>query len=282
MSARIAARIVIQGVIHTVALAAPLTLAGTLGGCGIVYQPAKFKGAKSTAAPHVVGSPLNVVSDNGAITVTMAPGNEVLVTASIRAESQARLDAVTVNLDRREDGTLAVRVNWPEGRRGPSEGADLEISLPDATGVTLKTSNGALTTRGLSGPADLQTSNGAVTVHGHTGHVTAKSSNGRIELYDVPSAVADTSNGRVMVRLTASGEGPVELDTSNGAITLEVGPGFNAQLTASTSNGGVSCSAAGAKVISTGKGRGSFTFGEGTQACKLHTSNGGITISNRP
>lgn len=256
-------------------------VSGTVAGCGVLYQPANSKATKSAAVTHVAAAPVDVMTENGAITITKSEGAEVTITANIRATTQERADAVTVTSERSPDGTLVVRVNWPGGKRLGSEGAAIDISMPEAGGVTLRTSNGAITMSGMTGAANLHSSNGAIKVHGHSGHVDADTSNGKIELLDVRSAKADTSNGAVNVRLLADSAGPVDIDTSNGGVTLEVGTAFDATLTAKTSNGKASCTAAGATVVSSGRGSGVFKFGTGEKTGTIHSSNGGITIKSR-
>ncbi|MDX2130947.1 MAG: DUF4097 family beta strand repeat-containing protein [Planctomycetota bacterium] len=254
-------------------------LAGTPG-CG-VFSPATIRGTKTAQAPHVPGSGLDIATSNGSVTVTVAPGEEVQITAEIRALSQARLDATMLGVERSDDGTLSVRVQWPEGRRHSNEGCSIDLRVPDASGVVVDTGNGSITLAGAAGQATLSTSNGSITVSDHSGPVSATTSNGSVNLRDVGTVRAKSSNGRITVVLRNDVAGPVHCDTSNGSITLEFGTAFDALVDADTSNGGVTVAGPSLQVVKSGKSSGSFKFGAGTHPSRLDTSNGSITIRPR-
>jgi DUF4097 and DUF4098 domain-containing protein YvlB len=263
----------------------PLALAGCVTaatGCSFV-DAAKFRAVKTVTAPCAAPAPLDVATGNGDITVTRADVSEVQISATIKATTQERLDAARVTAEHGPDGTLLVRVEWPEGKRLPNEGCAFDIRVPDVTSLTLKSTNGTLRTAGLSGPATLTTSNGEVVVSGHRGPVKAASSNGQISLLDVESAAADTSNGDVVVRLLPDSPGPVNAQTSNGEIVLTVGPEFQGAVKASTSNGQVlNASGMGVTVGAARRNQAVFSFGKGKQPCSLQSSNGSITIRAVP
>jgi DUF4097 and DUF4098 domain-containing protein YvlB len=185
--------------------------------------------------------------------------------------------------NRKDDGTLDVRVVWPENKRRGNEGASFEVEIPDANGVALDTSNGAITLAGMRGPAKLDTSNGAITVEGHDGSVVADSSNGKVVLNEVTGKVnADTSNGAIEVRLADSNPGPVRLDTSNGRCTLGVGSAFGGTIEADTSNGRVTVSGLdGLATAKTTKTSGKVTFSNPGEKSVIDTSNGSIEITRR-
>jgi hypothetical protein len=248
-----------------------------LAGCGW-RGVATFKATATAAVPAPGATPIDASAENGSISVVKGGTGEVTVVATIRATSQERADAVQVVTERGADGVLTIRARWPGDVRQPSEGCSLEITVPDASGVTLKSSNGSLIARGLRGPASLTTSNGAIRVSDHDGVVTARTSNGSVTVDGAAGASVSTSNGSATVRLRADGAGPLDVSTSNGSITVGVGSAFAGTLKATTSNGRVT------NVSGLGKpaGRGTrtaatFDFGQGP-AGSLRTSNGSITI----
>jgi DUF4097 and DUF4098 domain-containing protein YvlB len=243
---------------------------------------AKFTATRTSTATHVAGKPLRVTTGNGNITITRTGVDTVTIVAKIKANTQARLDAVTIVVARAGDDTLDIKAQWPGNKRESNEGCTFEVQIPDATNLTLETANGAIVIGGggFNGLATLDTSNGDITVEGHDGKVNADTSNGSIVLHDVPEAKADTSNGGISIRLTDTGAGPVVADSSNGSVHLFVGRGFAGEVDCDTSNGRVSCDASWAKVIRKAKTSGTYSFGA-TDAAKssLSTSNGNVTIS---
>lgn len=249
------------------------------GGCG--WQSAPYQGSRSVRVGVAEGTALDVRTENGSITVLRGEGQEVLVSASVRAVSQERLEQAVLVANRDHEGTLRVHVQWPGGVRHAAEGAAIEVVLPDTDGLTLRTSNGPVTVQGMRGEAMITTSNGAIHVADYAGHVVAKTSNGRVELLEVASACVETSNGSVRVRLAAEASGPVDVRTSNGSVTLEVGPAFDQSLAAETSNGSIVCEAGGATVMRLHRTSAQIRFCAGTHTGRLRSSNGSITIRAR-
>ncbi len=213
----------------------------TLAGCNFGWQSARFKETRQLMVDHEPGAGVDVETRNGAIDVRVVQVDSVEIDAHIRAITQERLNLTEVVASRLDDGTLYLRVQWPEGGRKGSEGCSFDIRLPDAYGATLKSSNGALTLVGASGRASLTTSNGRITVENHEGDVIVDTSNGRVQLAQINGSVdADTSNGSVRVELADAASGPIRIDTSNGSVHVGVGGAFAGELSAKTSNGSVS------------------------------------------
>lgn len=277
-------------------LAAMVTSAGLLvAGCGL--QQARFIRTDALSHPHQGGGGLDVEVANGSIDVDRG-GEAVSIEAKIRALTQARLDATHVVATREADGTLRIRIEWPEGGRKSNEGCSLAIMMPDAGAIELETSNGALSVNGLGTAAVLRTSNGAIKVAGVSGSVEARTSNGRIEVRDVPGAVlvdssngalelvglggsvrGSTSNGAVSVRLSDAAAGPVDVRTSNGSVKVQVGTGFQGELDASTSNGGFRVEGfAGAQSVDLGKTWARIRL-DGQGSSRIRTSNGWVTLT---
>lgn len=280
-----------------------LALAPLSGCVGFGWEQAKFKQTRTLSVAHSAGKPIDVKTSNGAISVVQGQTSEVTIIANLKATTQERLDATRVVAVRDEHDALSVRVVWPDNAPKGSEGCAFEISLPDAVGVRLQTSNGAITIKGLGGDADLRTSNGqiradnhagavkaessngAITITGCSGAVTADSSNGEITLTDTGAPVhADTSNGAVELSMHPAASGPINLSTSNGAIEVTLSPSFLGSLTASTSNGTFSVQGIDKSMVqSLSKKSGVLRFGDATSAAasSLSTSNGSITVRMR-
>lgn len=221
--------------LHATGLAVLATLT-SIAGCS-TWSPL-VKETRVLRAEHFDVMAIDVKTRNGKITVERADVPDVQITATLKALSEQRLQGARIVADHDDRGVLMVRVEWPDGKRLSREGCSFEILTPGAYGVSLDSSNGALTIRGLEGEAVLDTSNGAVRVADHVGDVRADSSNGAITLERIDGAVyADTSNGRIRV---IGVTGPVEVDTSNGAVTIELAEHSRGPIFADTSNGAVS------------------------------------------
>ncbi len=228
-----------------------------LGGCLNGY--ATFRGTKTTTVAHVAGSPLDVNTENGSITIIVAARGDVQIESRFAATTAERLAAASVEAVRKPDGTLSVHAVWPDGKAIGSEECAFTITLPDAKGLTLKTSNGSIKSGTTSGTMNAQTSNGSVSIQNHSGEATVHTSNGSVEF-----ALADDSSG------------PVGIRTSNGAVTLEVGKAFTGALSASTSNGKISYEG-----FDTAASNNALQVGASTTPSKVKTSNGRVSIRRR-
>ena len=254
-----------------------------------------FERTLTTNLIHRTDSGLTIRTDNGAITVQQSDRHDVELTAHIRCASPERLAAVEVSAERTPAGTLEIHALWPDGKRKNSEGCSFELLLPDASNVELRTSNGAVSSKGFSGPAELQTSNGKIIISGHDGPVHATTSNGRIDARNISGTLrAVTSNGRIDVQhvggaaelRTSNGAinavnlvSPLTAHTSNGSIDLDLAPAFAGEMTATTSNGSLDIAGLkDAELISSGKKRITFRIGDSSQKSSASCSNGSIRI----
>lgn len=272
-----------------------ICLAAILSGCN--NGNARFKADRVSSMPHEVGTGIRVATPNGDVLLRAGAGPNVQIESHLKCYTQERLDQTQV-LARRVDGVLSIDVSWPNGRRESGEGCSFTITLPNATGVEVQTSNGEISLTGLGGNARLITSNGEITVIRHdgpidaqtnngriridspTGDLNARTSNGRIDITDARQRVtASTSNGRVSVTLAQTSPGPVVARTSNGAIDLKIGTSFRGELKMTTGNGGLDVdSFPNAQLVSIQKRTGTIRFGSGEGVSELHTGNGGIHV----
>ena len=223
---------------------------------------------------------LEAVTTNGEIEALQSSLSDVQIAATIRAESEVRVQATKIVAQRRADQTLVVGVQWPDGEALPREGCDFQIQLPAVSGVMLRTDNGRLATSGLSGPASLQTSNGAIDVSGHHGAVTAATSNGQTKIAGATSSVsAQATNGAILVALAPDAPGPVELRTTTGLVDLAVGPGFAGRLTLTTTVGAISSDdSVGAKRVENGPHQVELEFGPGDKQSEVSSVVGAIHV----
>lgn len=277
--------------------AAALGLA--LCGCNATYGGPLREEKRAMTAPHVAASPIHVKTENGGVTITTkSDATEVSINAVVRATTDERLAQTRVTSERLSDGALKIDVHWPGGKPEGSESCSFDITLPDARGVKVRTSNGPIRLSGLGGDATLESSNGSITAHRQAGAVKAATSNGKIEIVapggsviatlsngainvkDAPADVsASSSNGGISVRLAPTSPGPVAIDTSNGPATLELGPAFVGTLDLRTSNGRIRADGLpGAVVVSRKDSSATLKFGDKDTASHIRTSNGSVEV----
>ncbi len=199
-------------------LAAIVAAVLLLAGCnvtGTVYaQREERQSVPVGLAPLVV-----VDTFNGRITVTAGGETSVDVRVTSRgsgsdqAEAEQDLAKVAVAVTSSADRvTITARRTDQPVSLGDS-GADIEIMVPPASNLQLRTSNGRIEAANTSGSILARASNGAITTRG--GH-------------DVD---LDTTNGPVSVNLA---QGKLHIRTSNGA--LDIIAAQDAQVAAETSN----------------------------------------------
>lgn len=258
-----------------------LAVSALLGaGCAFIGKTFdEQRTARVSADAGVLG--LDVSTRNGSVAVARGEGGDIVITATLRARSEARLALMKVVAETNDEGVLVIAPTPPDGGWWSNEGCSIEVSAPasaTAAGVKVRTSNGRIAVIGVEGRADLRSSNGRISVDGAAGEVRAASSNGRIEISGAAGPIdAETSNGAVTVRLTPGAHGPVRIDTSNGAVTLEVGPAFEGRLSLKTSNGSISVPD-GVRTASRRRRSADLVMGSGDARSVVTTSNGSIRV----
>ncbi|MCB9881539.1 MAG: DUF4097 family beta strand repeat protein [Planctomycetes bacterium] len=276
----------------------PIGLAlASLGGCSFSLHERQIR----LEVDHLVGTSLDVHTENGPIEIRSSAGDRVQVLATVKARTKERAAEVTIETTRTGDGTLRIRPIWPGGERHGNEACGLEIALPEVHGVHAETSNGHVIVRGCDGPIVARTSNGSVQVFDVSGGVTIETSNGKVgaerihgplNLRTSNGAVrvleasgtihARTSNGSVLVQAADTNAGPFEIRSSNGGITLHA-PGFRGELELETSNGLVAFDGdPSLRVEYMEKTEALMVRGDSKVPSSVHTSNGSIRVHWSP
>jgi hypothetical protein len=168
----------------------------------------------TSAAPRV-----RVEAANGSIKVTTGRGGAgVAVTVTKRADTLEQVRALDVAVAH-HGNEISLRAVYPKGCGGTC-GGEISFSavVPPGTAVDLSTSNGHITSSGLSADARLSSSNGSVSASyaAFTGvkYVWLETSNGQISL-ELP---ASSKIGRLRMETSVGRIGsdwPVNLDRSN-------------------------------------------------------------------
>jgi hypothetical protein len=215
----------------------------------------------------VAGNTLSVdATPNGGITVRGWDRAEIQVRARVtaNAETQQEADALAAEVRVLTDGG---RIR-SEGRRSVSQGGwsvSFEVMAPAQHGLTLRTTNGGISVKGVQSEIDIQTTNGGISLADVNGEVRGR-----------------TTNGGVQVELTGNswlGQG-LDVQTRNGGVRLSVPEGYSAHLEAGTTNGGIRCDFPVTVQGAVGKDL-SGDLGHGGVPLKVRTTNGGVQIVRR-
>jgi hypothetical protein len=241
-----------------------------------------------------VGASASLVVDGtaGWIHVETAPGNQVHVEATVRDFTRMDYEATTngdiVTVTAKRKGSFL-----SPGFQGR---ADILVTVPAATSLTLETSDGDIAVTGTTRGGVLKTSNGNIVLENVKGDFQGDTSNGDIEINTMEgSGLLRTSNGKVDIE-NAKGEfnasssnGPIffsgemipggsnRLTTSNGEVTVQLQGTPSIDLDASTSDGKVSSDLA---ILATETETNHLVgkIGAGEADLYIHTSNGNVII----
>ncbi len=191
----------------------------------------------------VTGTPtVRIQSTNGSINLKTG-GGSVSVTATKKADSQEKLNALRVTSSQ-NGGTISVTAVFPSSCDDCGSIA-FDVTVPAGAKVELATTNGSITASGLSADARMSTTNGSV----HAGYTSAggvraismESINGSITL-GLPSNAkigrvhGSTTHGRI------SSDWPLNVDASNyvgSNVDQTIQPG-GTNIDVSTQNGSIS------------------------------------------
>ena len=200
--------------------------------------------ARNSTRPRKVD--VNQIS--GSITVKAYAGKEVIVEAAashgkgkVKEKENARDAAARADGLHRLDAPRGLRVEENDNLisvRVPGRSAELTISVPADTSLTLHTMSGKIEVDGVKGEFDLNSMNGPITLNNISGSVLAHSMNGTIKAsldsVDQSKPLSfSTMNGAIDVTLPADLKSNVKLRTDHGAIysdfEFKLGPGLITQ-----------------------------------------------------
>jgi len=247
-----------------------LLLLGTLLVAGCVLYNVQAELPETKSGPAIGITEVDVRADNGAISVR-AGKDSVLsytVTKSCKGTSQADAEAHLADIttgDSLSGSTLYLwgKVPQPNNR---SYNTEYEVTVPAATQLYLKTTNGAVDVDSMAGAAVIVATNGAVTTTAHSGSISVEATNGAIDCDVAAFGIGDaaalhSANGRVTIYLPADASVAFDITTSNGKANVE---GF-----------------AGVDYSTNEAMRKVGTIGAGTAVVTLRSENGNVNIQAR-
>lgn len=250
------------------------------------------------------GSRLSVNNYGGEIVIRSWAENRVRVRASHSSRTHVEVAV----------GSQAVTVR-SQGRRGPPQLTDMEISVPrwmalnlngvythisiegmDANvaaetvkgdvslvggsgAVSLRSINGDVTVRSAKGRLDVGSVNGAIRIAETSAEIVAETVNGDIVLQgvDAPAADANTVNGDVYYEGAIKDGGRYRFTSHGGELTVGVPERANVTVVVSTFEGEFDASFP-VQITETRRRRFSFTIGNGSARLELESFAGDIRL----
>ncbi len=208
--------------------------------------PAEFReltvpvGQGVTLRVRAVGAPVRVIG-------TDRP--DLFVRVELGATTRERLAETRIDT-RATPSELVIEPVWP-GDRARGEFAWFEIQAPSSlAGVIVEADTGPVELASLPGRAEVHaargdvlvadqrgavivsTNNGAVQIERPVGDVEASTEHATIRILDAAGAVrARTTSGAVVVTLTDSAKGPLDVSTTDGEADVTVGEHFDGAIT---------------------------------------------------
>ncbi len=211
----------------------------------------------------------------GVLTVDASPNGGIKVVGSDRRDVLVRAKVVT-NADTTDQAQALAREitvqNAPIHAEGPTSGHDrnwsvsYEISVPIPQALSLASTNGGISIRGIHAQVDFHTQNGGIVLTDVAGLFKGR-----------------TQNGGVQVSLQGQrweGDG-LDVETQNGGIKVSLPEGYSARLETSTVNGRVSTDFPVTVVGSMDRRHLTGDINSGGAPLRLTTINGGVSITKK-
>lgn len=178
--------------------------------------------AVGATAPDLV---IRVEMFNGPIEVRAGDVGRVAATVETsgvggsKAEAEADRAKIQVTLDANPDGSVLLRAVYQPNPGSPNNReASAVVEVPPDAALDLRTSNGTVTTSGISGPIGVRTSNGAVDLAGPESGANVRTTNGAVEIDGTGLLDVQTTNGKVSIRGT---DATLSVRTSNGDVSFD-------------------------------------------------------------
>jgi DUF4097 and DUF4098 domain-containing protein YvlB len=174
---------------------------------------------------------------------------------------ESDLDLVFIDVDAKP-GVVSVATRYPQNE-GVEVAVEYTVHVPHFAHVEhLGTVNGTLRVSGIERVEDLRTVNGNIEVFEGGGSVHARTTNGNVHLellrvQDKDGAIAETTNGSVLLAVPADTHADLETKCLNGNFSSELPVAFESTLKPREMHG---------------------RLGRGGAQIRLHTVNGGIRL----
>src|ERR1700730_5833579 len=174
---------------------------------------------------------------------------------------ESDLELVSIDVDAKP-GVVSVATRYPQNE-GVEVAVEYTVHVPHCAHVEhLGTVNGTLRVSGIERVEDLRTVNGSIQVYEGGGSVHAHTTNGNVHLelshvQDKNGAMAETTNGSVLLALPADTQADLEARCLNGSFSSELPLALESTQRPRETHG---------------------KLGKGGVPIRLHTINGGIRV----
>src|SRR6202140_4701561 len=212
--------------------------------------------------PLQPGGSFELQNVNGAVDVQGWDRDTIEIRAVKTAKhNEADLALVSIDVDAKP-GAISVSTRYPQNE-GVEVAVEYTVRVPHAAHVEhLGTVNGTLRISGIERVEDLRTVNGNIEVYEGGGSVHAHTTNGNVHLELVPvqdqnGAIAETTNGSVLLAVPANTHADLETRCLNGKFFSELPVTFESTLKPREMHG---------------------KLGRGGAPIRLRTVNGGIRL----
>jgi DUF4097 and DUF4098 domain-containing protein YvlB len=162
---------------------------------------------------------LEITNFAGAVSIRSGEGNRVVVVATKKAPSQARLDRIEVSMTQ-SSGRIVIRTRNSSNLGNAS--VDLEITAPPDSQVRVDTGAGEVNVRGISGQTDIHSGAGSVDMRSARGPVRVDLGVGQITYEGTPSGSCrfQTGAGEIVLRLAENPNVAIDLGTGLGTVDV--------------------------------------------------------------
>jgi hypothetical protein len=212
--------------------------------------------------PLQPGGSFELQNVNGTVDVQGWDRDEIEVHAVKTAKhKESDLELVSIDVDAKPEG-VSVTTRYPQNE-GVEVAVEYTVHVPHFAHVEhLGTVNGTLRVSGVEAVEDLRTVNGNIEVYDGGGSVHAHSTNGNVHLelqrvQDKNGAVAETTNGSVLLAIPADTHANLEVRCLNGNFFSELPVALESTQRPRETHG---------------------KLGKGGVPIRLHTVNGGIRV----
>jgi DUF4097 and DUF4098 domain-containing protein YvlB len=262
------------------------------------YVEREEKRFSTTGTPDV-----SLSTFDGSIEIRAWDKPEVEVVVEKRASSKEAAQEIEIHTQQ-NGNQVTVDVKAPKMNGFAihfSRSAKLIVSMPASSNVTARSGDGAIDLTRITGRLDLRTGDGSIRGRELSGEVKAHTGDGAITLEGVEGTLdVDTGDGSVAARGRLSsvqartGDGSVtihaeagsaatsdwDVRTGDGSVTLELPDGFSGELDAHTGDGGIRMSNVTLSNVTgtIGKNTVRGRLGSGGHAVRVRTGDGSITL----
>jgi hypothetical protein len=181
----------------------------------------------TTSYPLNAGGSFDLSNVNGTVRIE-AWDKDVVEVRAVKStqDKESALDQVSIDVDAKPDA-LSISTRYPQ-EGGVEVAVDYTIHVPRRAHLNhLSTVNGTLRVTESEGIGDLHTVNGNIEIYGGSGNVHAHTTNGNVYLEwkrapQTNGAVAETTNGSVLLAIPANTRASLEARCRNGSFSSEL------------------------------------------------------------